>query len=91
MRLDLFLKTSRLVKRRAVARTLCDGGKVLVNGHSARPARAVRPGDRLTLQFPSRSIELEVLAIPASVRKTGAGEELYRITKEKRVARESDL
>ncbi|HAK61357.1 MAG TPA: RNA-binding protein [Nitrospiraceae bacterium] len=91
MRLDLFLKISRLVKRRAVARTLCDAGKVLVNGQSARPARAVRPGDRLTLQFPSRSIELEVLAIPAAARKPGAGEEPYRITQEKQISGESDL
>jgi ribosomal 50S subunit-recycling heat shock protein len=69
VRLDLFLKTSRLVKRRSVAQELCENGSVLLNGQPAKPARTVRAGDRLTLRYPSRTIEVEVLEIPASSKR----------------------
>lgn len=84
MRLDLFLKASRLVKRRAVAREMCDAGGVLVNGHEAKPAREVKQGDHVTLQFRTKSIELEVLVLPLqkSMRKEEATG-LYRVTAEK--------
>jgi ribosomal 50S subunit-recycling heat shock protein len=84
VRIDLFLKTSRLVKRRAVAREMCDGGRVLVNGREARPAKEVKQGDAVTLMFPSRSIELEVLAVPVSAKKP-IGDELYRIIADNRM------
>ena len=83
VRIDLFLKTSRLVKRRAVAREMCDAGRVLVNGREARPAKEVKQGDAVTLSFPSRSVELEILVVPLSSKKR-AEEELYRITADKR-------
>jgi ribosomal 50S subunit-recycling heat shock protein len=70
VRLDLYLKTSRLVKRRAVAQELCNSGKALVNGRAVRPAKEVKPGDRITLIFSARSIEIEILAIPAVRRDT---------------------
>lgn len=89
MRLDLYLKTSRLVKRRAVARAMCDEGRVLVNGREARPAKEVKPGDTITLAFSARSVEIEVLGIPAASKK-GAVEELYRVTTEKRTENEDD-
>ena len=84
VRIDLFLKTSRLVKRRAVAREMCDAGRVLVNGRETRPAKEVKQGDVVTLSFPSRSVELEILAVPLSSKKP-AEEELYRIIADKRV------
>ena len=87
MRLDLFLKTSRLIKRRVTAREMCDGGRVLLNGHDAKPAREVKPGDMLTIQFPSRIIELEVLVAPETGKKIPR-EEIYRITSEKRLPKE---
>ncbi len=89
MRLDLYLKTSRLVKRRAVARAMCDEGRVLVNGREARPAKEVKKGDAITLAFSTRSVEIEVLGIPASSKK-GAAEELYRVTTDKRTENEDD-
>lgn len=83
MRLDLFLKTSRLVKRRTVAQEMCDAGKVLVNGSPAKSAKEVRPGDILRLSYASRTIEIEVLAVPASSKNVRTPpEELYRVTRE---------
>ncbi len=89
MRLDLYLKISRLVKRRAVARAMCDEGRVLVNGREARPAKEVKPGDTVTLAFSTRSMEIEVLATPAASKK-GSAEEMYRVTTEKRTENEDD-
>ena len=84
MRLDLFLKASRLVKRRSVARDMCEAGSVLVNGHEAKPSKEVKQGDHVTLQFTSKSIELEVLVLPLqkSIPKEEAAG-LYRVTAEK--------
>ena len=89
MRLDLYLKTSRLVKRRAVARAMCDEGRVLVNGQEARPAKEVKPGDTITLAFSTRSVEIEVLGIPVTSKK-GSAEELYRVTTDKRTENEDN-
>jgi ribosomal 50S subunit-recycling heat shock protein len=72
MRLDQFLKLSRLVKRRTLAREMCDAGRVLLNGHEAKPARDVKPGDVITLKYFTRVIEAEVLDIVAP----GAGKKL---------------
>lgn len=69
MRLDLFLKTSRLVKRRTVAQELIEAGCVLLNGQPAKPSREVRTGDRIMLRFTSRTIEVEVLAVPLSSKR----------------------
>ncbi len=92
MRLDLFLKSARLVKRRTVAQTLCESGRVSVNGRATKPAKEVRPGDVVALRFSSRSIELEVVATrdEPSNRKLPP-EALYRITAETRIAGEEDL
>jgi len=72
MRLDLFLKLSRLVKRRTVAHEMCAASRVLLNGHEAKPAREVKPGDVITLKYYSRVIEAEVLETGAP----GAGKKL---------------
>ena len=90
MRLDLFLKTSRLVKRRAIARELCDAGRVLVNGHDAKPGKELKAGDVLTLKYPSRTLELNVLEIPAPPKKTCA-EACYAVKSDTRLPRENDL
>jgi ribosomal 50S subunit-recycling heat shock protein len=89
VRLDLFLKASCLVKRRAVAQELCDSGRVLVNGRAARPAKEVKPGYGITLLFSTRSVEIEILAIPATRRKSGVVEP-YRVIREIRSARKDD-
>ncbi len=90
MRLDLFLKTSRLVKRRALAKELCEADRVLVNGRKAQPAKEVRQGDRVTVRYSAREIELEVLALPE--RPSAAGkQEPYRVLFEKRISAEEGL
>ena len=89
VRLDLFLKTTRLVKRRTVAQEMCDAGRVLVNGSPAKSAKEVRPGDILRLSYASRTIDIEVLGVPASSKNIKTPpEELYRVTRDQRLQRE---
>jgi ribosomal 50S subunit-recycling heat shock protein len=65
MRLDLFLKLSRLCPRRTVAQKLCDAGLVLINGRPAKSAHAVNLGDIINLKRRDSEIECRVLAVPA--------------------------
>ena len=85
MRLDLYLKLSRLVPRRTGAKEHCDAGEVRVNGQAAKAGRDVRLGDRITVLLPSREITVEVLALPSgrSVAKSAA-RELFRVIGERR-------
>ena len=64
MRLDLFLRASRLVLRRAVAQELCEAGAVAVNGAAARASRAVREGDQLRIRRRNRALTVRVLTLP---------------------------
>lgn len=66
MRLDLFLKASRLCPRRAVAQELCDAGAVEVNGSVSKSSRAVREGDAITLRRRHRLTTVRVLSIPTT-------------------------
>ncbi|HIQ73192.1 MAG TPA: RNA-binding S4 domain-containing protein [Candidatus Blautia intestinigallinarum] len=77
MRLDKFLKISRLIKRRTVANEACDAGRVLVNGKPAKASVKVKPGDIIEIQFGSRTVKVEVLEIKETVRKEEV-ESLYR-------------
>ena len=89
VRLDLFLKTSRLVKRRTVAQEMCGAGKVLVNGHEAKPAKEIGPGDKLRLSYSTRIIEIEVLSVPAASKNVKSlPEELYRVIVDHKLSRE---
>ncbi len=90
MRLDLFLKISSLVKRRAVARSLCDAGRVVVNGHESKPGKELRQGDIIEILFNAKRVELEVLSLPVSPKKISA-DALYRIIAEKIIPQESTL
>lgn len=85
MRLDVYLKITRLVPRRSGAADLCRDGKVEVNGQPAKAARPVVTGDRLTLRFPGRHLTVEVSAIPAvrNLPKAKAGE-YYAVLDEER-------
>jgi ribosomal 50S subunit-recycling heat shock protein len=84
MRLDLYLKLSRLVPRRTAAKELCDTGEISVNGQEAKAGREVRQGDRVTLLLPTRELTVEVLELPAgrSVAKAAA-RELFRVIGER--------
>jgi ribosomal 50S subunit-recycling heat shock protein len=64
MRLDLFLRASRLVLRRTVAQELCEAGAVSVNGAAARASRAVREGDQITVRRRTRALTVRVLTLP---------------------------
>ncbi|MDO4262191.1 MAG: RNA-binding S4 domain-containing protein [Eubacteriales bacterium] len=77
MRLDKFLKVSRLIKRRTVANEACDAGRVLVNGKTAKASLNVKEGDVIEIQFGTRTVKAEVLDVQETVRKDEA-KELYR-------------
>jgi len=64
MRLDLFLKASRICPRRTLAQKLCDAGHVSVNGVSAKPAHSIKPGDEVTVRRRGRVSRLKVLSVP---------------------------
>jgi ribosomal 50S subunit-recycling heat shock protein len=87
----MFLKTSRLIKRRTIAREMCDSGRVLVNGLTAKPAREVKPGDVITLKFSSRTIDLEALSPLAEQSEKTPPDRLYRLLSEKRSPKDEDL
>ena len=66
MRLDLFLKASRLCQRRAVAQKLCEAGLVLINAKTAKSAHTVKPGDEVTIRRRDRVSRVRVLAVPTA-------------------------
>ena len=78
MRLDKFLKISRIIKRRTVAAEFADSGRVMVNGRVAKPSAAVKAGDIITLTSAGRETRYEVLDIRENVRANEAAE-LYRV------------
>ncbi|MBQ2888674.1 MAG: RNA-binding S4 domain-containing protein [Firmicutes bacterium] len=87
MRLDKFLKVSRLIKRRTVAKDVSGAGKILINGRPAKAATDVKVGDKLTLLFGRREVELEVLEI-AETKRADQAADMYRILREETVADE---
>ena len=92
MRLDLFLKSSRLCLRRTVAQQLCDAGFVLVNGKVAKSATTVKAGDELSLRRRDLITTVRILDLP-STRQTSRSDasSLYEITGEIRVAGEDGI
>ena len=72
MRLDKYLKVSRIIKRRTVANEACDSGRVLVNGKVARASYDVKVGDVLTIQFGTRELKAEILTVQETVAKNDA-------------------
>ena len=74
MRLDKFLKVSRVIKRRTVANEACDAGRVLVNDKPAKASVKVKPGDIIEIQFGTRTVKVEVLDIKDTTKKEEAGD-----------------
>ena len=72
MRLDKYLKVSRLIKRRTVANEACDNARVTVNGRPAKASYDVKVGDKLQIQFGARTLCVEVLQVAETVRKDDA-------------------
>jgi len=77
MRIDKYLKNSRLIKRRSVAKDACDAGKISINGKVAKAGSEVVAGDLIELTFGERVIKVEVLELKEHVTKDGA-KELYK-------------
>ena len=78
MRLDKYLKVSRLIKRRTVANEACDAGRVTVNGKVARASYDVKIGDEIALTLGTREVRVEVVAVQETVAKNDASM-LYKI------------
>ena len=72
MRLDKWLKVSRLIKRRTVANEACDGGRVSLNGKKAKAGSEVKPGDIIEVAFGQRSLKVEVLSVSETAAKADA-------------------
>ncbi len=81
MRLDKFLKVSRLIKRRTVAKDVSEQGRVWINGREAKPSSTVKVGDELAVQFGQKTITVRVDRIAETTRKDEASE-LYTLLKE---------
>ena len=77
MRLDKFLKVSRLIKRRTVANEACDAGRVLVNDKPAKASVKVKQGDIIEIMFGTKAVKVEVLQIADTTKKEEA-KELFR-------------
>ncbi len=77
MRLDKFLKVSRLIKRRTIANEACDAGRILVNGKVAKASLNVKCGDIIEVSFGNKEVKVEVLDVQETVRKDDA-KELYK-------------
>lgn len=74
MRLDKYLKVSRLIKRRTVANEACDSGRVLINGKPAKASANVKQGDVIAIQFGNKDVNVEVLDVQETVKKEEAKE-----------------
>ena len=74
MRIDKFLKVSRLIKRRTVANEACDAGRVLVNGNAVEASYTVKVGDVIEILFGGKSVKVEVLALADTTKKDEAKE-----------------
>ena len=81
MRLDKYLKVSRLIKRRTVAKEVADKGRILLNGQVAKSSSTVKVGDQLTIQFGNKVVTVRVEALLDSTRKEDA-KEMFTILEE---------
>ena len=77
MRLDKYLKVSRLIKRRTIANEACDAGRVMVNDKPAKASATVKVGDRISIRFGNKEVKIEVIDVQETVRKDEA-KELFR-------------
>ncbi len=81
MRLDKFLKTSRVIKRRTLAKEVCDRGQAEINGRIAKAGTEVKPGDVLLIRFGSKNLKIEVVSVRENVPAKLAAE-MYRLIEE---------
>ena len=78
MRLDKFLKVSRLIKRRTVANSVSESGRVLVNGSQAKPAKQLKVGDIIEIEYANRTEKFEVIVVPTGNVSVQEASALYK-------------
>ena len=83
MRLDKFLKVSRLIKRRTVANSVSEAGRILVNGNQAKPAKQLKVGDIIEIEYATKIEKIEVLVVPNGNVSIQEADTLYKIITEK--------
>mgnify|MGYP002762303976 FL=1 len=79
MRLDKFLKVSRLIKRRTVANEVSDMGRVLINGNPAKPAKQVKENDIITIEYANRTVKAKILKVPTTNVSIQEAPSLYKL------------
>lgn len=89
MRLDKFLKVSRLIKRRTVAKEVCEQGRIMINGNVAKASSTVKVGDELVIRFGQKIVTVRIDDIREHVRKDEV-DTMYTIIKEERIQKEDD-
>lgn len=85
MRLDKFLKVSRLIKRRTLAKEVADKGRILINGQQAKAGSNVKVGDKLEIRFGQKLVTVDVTELQESTKKEDAAS-MYKIVKEEKLA-----
>mgnify|MGYP004486152301 FL=1 len=88
MRLDKYLKVSRVIKRRTVAKEICEAGRIQVNGHTAKAGHEVKPGDILDIAMGSRRLKVKIVEIKETVRVNEA-DKLYEVLEDKKAPKEA--
>ena len=83
MRLDKFLKVSRLIKRRTVANEVCTQGRVFINGKPAKPSTQVKVNDLITIEYANKTVSAKVLIVPTKNVSIQESKELYKIVEKK--------
>lgn len=79
MRLDKFLKVSRLIKRRTVANEVSDMGRVLINGNPAKPAKQIKENDVITIEYANRTVKAQILKVPTTNVSIQEAPSLYKL------------
>lgn len=82
MRLDKFLKVSRIIKRRSIANEVCDMARVFVNNNPSKPAKQLKEGDIIAIEYKTRTLKARVLKIPAGNVSINEASSLYEIIEE---------
>ncbi len=82
MRLDKFLKVSRLIKRRTVANEVSDMGRVLVNGNPAKPAKQIKENDVISIEYANRTVNAKILKVPTTNVSVQEAPSLYELLSE---------
>ncbi|WP_017729499.1 RNA-binding S4 domain-containing protein [Halalkalibacterium ligniniphilum] len=90
MRLDKFLKVSRLIKRRTLAKEVCDQGRISINGQTAKAGSAVKVGDELVVRFGQKLVTVKVNELKETTRKEDA-DTMYTIVKEEPIGQKESF